>query len=233
MTDFLIISRIYLQLLSQLSKMEKVFIKSRLLVNEVPTTHLRGLHSQIDWNDRLIGILGARGTGKTTLLLQYLKLLNLPLSEAVYVSMDDVYFTKFTLLDFIEDFRQQGGKVLLLDEVHKYEGWSREIKNSYDTYKGLKIVFTGSSIIDIHKQGADLSRKSVQYELAGLSFREYLIFKNIDSYESINLKDIIKNHEKLAESYAQNFKLLFHFSEYLNIGYYLFSLRTPKPTRFE
>lgn len=208
--------------------MDKVFIKSRLLVNEVSTAHLRGLHSQIDWQDRLICILGARGTGKTTLLLQYLKLSHLPLNEAVYISMDDVHFTKNTLLDFAEDFRQQGGQVLLLDEVHKYDGWSREIKNIYDTYRDLKIVFTGSSIIDIHKQEADLSRRALQYELAGLSFREYLIFKKIGHFEPLLLNDLLKNHEELATSYTQNFKPLVHFTEYLNAGYYPFFIENPK-----
>ncbi len=185
---------------------------------------VRSLSQKIDWNDRLIGVLGARGTGKTTLLLQKLKQEFGVSSEAIYISMDDIYFTENRLSTFAEQFRQQGGKMLFIDEVHKYPDWAREIKNLYDFYSDLRIVFTGSSAIDILRQNIDLSRRAIQYELTGLSYREYLHFTNTISLSSITLSDILSRHTQIAADLSSKFKPLAHFDDYLRIGHYPFFL---------
>ena len=187
----------------------------------------RYLHEYIRWNSRLIGIKGARGTGKTTLLLQWLKLQNLPTEKAAYFSLDDLYFTNHSLKETAKDFYKQGGKVLVLDEVHKYKTWAMEIKNIYDFYPDLKIIFTGSSIIDISKQEGDLSRRALVYELPGMSFREYLSMKNIVSLSSVGLEELIKHSNNLKKQLPKDFRPLAHFQDYLNRGYYPFGLEDP------
>lgn len=139
----------------------------------------RYLFDRITWNNRLTGIKGARGTGKTTLVLQWLHRLGKTSSEAVYFSLDDLYFLSNTLVDTAETFIKHGGKVLVLDEVHKYPQWAREVKILYDRHEDLQIVFTGSSIIDISRHEGDISRRALMYELHGLSYREYLAMTGI------------------------------------------------------
>lgn len=157
--------------------MERIKLKSVFLREEMDTLHIRHLYHQIDWSDRLVGILGARGTGKTTLLLQRMKLAFPSDDTALYISLDDIYFASNTLLEVAETFRSRGGKVLFIDEVHKYSGWAREIKNIYDTYNDISIVFTGSSVIDIYQQEADLSRRAIFYELAGFPFENIYVLQ--------------------------------------------------------
>jgi predicted AAA+ superfamily ATPase len=204
--------------------MEQIIAKSNLLVQNQSLSPVRSLVDRIDWKDRLIGILGSRGTGKTTLLLQRLKREFGVGSQAVYITLDDIYFTENKLVDFVALFRQQGGKVLFIDEVHKYPEWAREIKNIYDFYKDVKIVFTGSSITDMLRQHADLSRRAVQYELTGLSFREYLNFTGTYQHEIVELSDVFKHHSEIALSIATRIKPLQHFNDYLQSGYYPFFL---------
>ncbi|MNX08337.1 ATP-binding protein [Pedobacter ghigonis] len=202
--------------------MENLQIKSNVVITEQSMDIIRPLAKSIDWNDRLIAVLGARGTGKTTLLLQRLKAEYGTSKEALYITMDDIYFTGHLLSDLAMQFRQQGGKILFIDEVHKYPNWAREIKNIYDFYKDLKIVFTGSSIIDINRQNADLSRRAVQYEMNGLSYREYLQFIGVGEFDTFNLEDILEHHVEIANSLSLKFKPLQYFNEYLRHGYYPF-----------
>lgn len=202
--------------------MENLQLKSNIVVQDQDMSITRNQASVIDWNDRLIGIMGARGTGKTTLLLQRLKGQYGFGKEAIYITMDDIYFTTNKLSDFAVQFRQQGGKILFIDEVHKYPDWAKEIKNIYDFYKDLKIVFTGSSIIDISRQNADLSRRAVQYELTGLSFREFLHFSGVARPGTISLKDLLTGHVEIAHELARKFKPLQYFGDYLRFGYYPF-----------
>ena len=202
--------------------MEKIIAKSNLLIAGQSTAFIRSLALKIDWEDRLIGILGARGTGKTTLLLQYIKQHFGIGNEAVYITLDDIYFTGNNLVDFAEKFRQRGGKILFIDEVHKYPNWALEIKNLYDFYKDLRIVFTGSSVTDLLRQNADLSRRAVQYELSGLSYREFLAFTDVVNVPPITLKDILDNHVQLAGDWIAKFKPLQYFNDYLKYGYYPF-----------
>ncbi len=202
--------------------MNELLEQSDLLVSEVSMDFSRYLLSRINWNNRLIGIKGARGTGKTTMVLQWLHQQNLPSFKAAYFSVDDMYFTVNSLLDTGRKFYLQGGKVLVLDEVHKYENWAREIKNLYDRYKDLKIIFTGSSIIDISKQEGDLSRRAIIYELFGLSYREYLKLNNIIDTKSIAFNDVVNRNFKIRQAFPQNFRPLEYFQDYLKYGYYPF-----------
>jgi predicted AAA+ superfamily ATPase len=202
--------------------MEILLEQAGHILNEVSLRFNRYLFNQIKWNSRLIGIKGARGTGKTTLALQWLKLKNLPVTQAAYFTLDDLYFTNHSLKETIAQFYKQGGKILVLDEVHKYPNWSREIKNAYDTLKGIQIVFTGSSIIDISRQEADLSRRAVMYELPGLSYREFLNLKYNMDLPKIELPDLLNNSNTLRKSMPQSFRPLMYFNEYIKTGYYPF-----------
>ena len=153
--------------------MEELLLSFRDLIDKVDTRFVRYLHDEIDWNSRLIAILGTRGVGKTTLLLQHIKLTD-TITSSLYVTADDLYFSRNTLVGLAQQFYQQGGKYLYIDEIHKYKGWSQEIKNIYDKFPELHVVYTGSSILDLEKGGADLSRRKIEYKLPGLSFREYI-----------------------------------------------------------
>jgi hypothetical protein len=167
----------------------------------------------------MIGIIGARGVGKTTMILQHIKE-NLDSKKALYVSADDMYFGENRLLDLADDFYKNAGEYLFIDEIHKYTDWSRELKNIYDSFPTLKVVFTGSSVLDILKGSADLSRRAIIYKLQGLSFREYLkFFHNYDT-EVYTLEQIINNEVKL-ESIQHPLPL---FNDYLKRGYYPFGI---------
>jgi predicted AAA+ superfamily ATPase len=198
--------------------------QSARLIANTSLDFKRYLFDLIQWDNRLIGIKGARGTGKTTLLLQWIKELQLPTEKAAYFSLDDLYFTTHSLKDTVTTFYKNGGIVLGLDEVHKYNHWSQEIKNIYDFFPDLKIIFTGSSIIDIAKQEGDLSRRALMYELTGLSFREYLAMLNIIHLPIIKLEDLLFNVTEIKKSIPLNFRPLEHFSNYLQFGFYPFGL---------
>jgi len=186
----------------------------------------RSLYKNIDWNSRLIGIKGARGTGKTTMLLQYLIQLDLPKTQKLYISLDDIYFTNHSLVEVGKAFYLQGGKILALDEVHKYPNWSQEIKNLYDRYNDLKIIFTGSSIVDITKNEGDLSRRAVMYELKGLSFREYLDLVEDIRFNELSLEEILDEDFVFSELFPSDFKPYEYFNKYLKTGYYPFFLES-------
>lgn len=180
----------------------------------------RFLLNEIDWTQRLIAIKGARGVGKTTLMLQYIKS-NLPTDDTVlYTSLDDWYFTKNSLVETAEDFVKQGGKYLFLDEVHKYPNWSIEIKNLYDQFDELKIVFTASSILEIYKGDADLSRRAVAYLLPGLSLREYILLQHKIKFKAFDLGEITKNHPQISQEISSTIKPLKMWKEYIHGGYY-------------
>lgn len=203
--------------------MEELLEISENLITGARLEFKRYLFSTIRWQNRLIGIKGARGTGKTTLLLQWLKTLDLPIRQKAYFPLDELYFTTHTLVDTIRTFHQQGGKVVVLDEVHKYPAWAQEIKNLYDRYADLQIVFTGSSIIDISRQEADLSRRALLYELKGLSYREYLNLVHQQAFAPITLPELLSPAFSVKENFAEGFKPLAYFQDYLRFGYYPFS----------
>lgn len=195
---------------------------STLRVKQVSMEFNRYLYFKINWADRLIGISGARGTGKTTLLLQRLKSLELSSDEAIYVSLDDVFFTENKLVYFAEDFFAHGGKYIFLDEIHKYSNWSQELKNIYDNLPELKIIFTSSSALDIHKGQFDLSRRALVYSLAGLSFREYLNLAFNADINTFSLEEVLNISVDQVLNVSKAGKPLSLFSTYLKTGYYPF-----------
>lgn len=214
-------NNLYLFLLFRNNTMQALFEKYYRKVDNVPLYFQRSLLGEIDWSNRFIGIKGARGAGKTTLLLQYIRFYNLPDDNGtLYVSLDDLYFTKNNLVALADQFVKEGGKYLLLDEVHRYANWSQELKNIYDDHATLKIIFTGSSLIHIEKAKADLSRRAVMYELFGLSFREYLNFTQKTTFEKISFEDILSDHVGIARSIIKEIKPLAYFKNYLQTGYY-------------
>lgn len=196
-------------------------IYTRLLA-VTPMDHFRYLYRQINWEDRLISITGVRGAGKTILLLQYIKE-NFPdKRNALYASLDNIWFTRNTLTDLVEQFTAYGGTHLFLDEVHRYPNWCIEIKNIYDSYPGLHIVFTGSSMLEIFRSNADLSRRAINYHLYGLSFREFLEFETGKKYPCLSLGEILSDHINIAANITQDIKILPLFKTYLEHGYYPF-----------
>ena len=203
--------------------MEGFFSEQRRLLENL-SDKKRYLYSRIDWDLQCIGILGARGTGKTTLMLQSIKERFGKSDKALYISVDSPYFQANSLLDFARGFYQNGGEVLFIDEIHKYPDWSVHIKSIYDTIPQIKIVFSGSSLLQIAKQKGDLSRRAIIYNLHGLSFREYLYFAHSVLFDTIQLKDIVKNHQSLAGEICKDLRILRFFKDYLKEGYYPFFL---------
>ena len=204
--------------------MDILLEQSERLISNINLNFKRYLFDTIQWDSRLIGIKGARGTGKTTLLLQWIKEQNLPTEKAAYFSLDDLYFLEHSLKETVTQFYKNGGSVLVLDEVHKYKNWSIEIKNIYDFFPELKIIFTGSSIIDISKQEGDLSRRALMYELPGLSYREYLSMLGIINLPVIGLEELLFNSAEIKKKIPPTFRPLEHFNNYLNYGYYPFGI---------
>jgi predicted AAA+ superfamily ATPase len=204
-------------------KMEKLFQFSASRINSVDTSFKRYIWNKINWNNRLIAITGARGVGKTTLLLQYIREnLNDRPDEVIYANMDDLYFSKNALVDFANEFVKKGGKYLFLDEVHKYKNWSQEIKNIYDYFPDLKIVVTGSSALDIYKGKADLSRRAILYKMQGLSFREFIALKYNYHFPVLDLDDLLNNASTKIPTILKAIKPIKLFEEYLQFGYYPF-----------
>jgi predicted AAA+ superfamily ATPase len=199
--------------------MKTLYQKFETLLRNTPIDFKRYLYENISWDSRMIGIIGARGVGKTTMVLQYIKE-NLDSKVALYVSADDMYFGENRLVDLADSFYKNAGEYLFIDEIHKYKGWSRELKNIYDSFPSLKVIFTGSSILDIIKGSADLSRRAVVYKLHGLSFREYLKLFHHHETQVFSLEQIINNEVELT-SIKHPIPL---FNDYLKRGYYPFGL---------
>ena len=198
--------------------MEQLFQYSNQLIAKVSNDFNRYVYNEINWQNRLIGLLGPRGVGKTTLVLQYMKE-NLDVSNSLYVTTEDFYFATNSLIDLAGNFVKYGGKNLFIDEIHKYPDWSRELKLIYDYHKDLKIVFTGSSVLDIKKGSFDLSRRAVVYTMQGLSFREYLgLFYQID-LPKFSLQDIL-NRQVNVPQLTHPLPL---FKKYVQEGYYPFA----------
>lgn len=201
---------------------DRLFDISNKLASSVPVNFERFLTKIIPWDQKLIGISGARGSGKTVLLLQRLKKMLAEGKNALFVSLDDIYFSENKLVYFAEDFAKDGGDYLFLDEVHKYKNWSQELKNIYDSVLGLKVVFTSSSALEIHKGSHDLSRRALIFNLRGLSFREFIELKYQIIIPSATLEQIIKNPAEKVTEINNKIKIFPYFKEYLATGYYPF-----------
>lgn len=206
--------------------MKALYQKFETLLQETSTDFKRYLYSRVPWESRMIGIIGPRGVGKTTMVLQYIKE-NLTSKNALYVSADDMYFSDSKLIDLADEFYKNAGEYLFIDEIHKYANWSRELKNIYDSYPALKVVFTGSSVLDILKGSSDLSRRALIYKLQGLSFREYLKFYHNHDIEVFSLRQIIDNEVKIA-GVRHPLPL---FKDYLRRGYYPFGVENEVDVR--
>jgi predicted AAA+ superfamily ATPase len=202
--------------------MESLITRYKNLLRSVKLDFKRNLYHQINWDARAICILGARGTGKSTLMLQYLKE-KLPENQSLYISLDDLYFKQEGLVEVAERFIQLGGKHLFLDEVHKYGDWQAAVKNLYDFYPDLKMVISGSSILPLQKSQVDLSRRLVYYELPELSFREYLALKHHIVLSPMDLNYLLINHQELSSKVIEVLPHpLAEFEQYLQYGAYPF-----------
>ncbi|MBP3762707.1 MAG: AAA family ATPase [Bacteroidales bacterium] len=198
--------------------MESLIESYKSLLYRTDTTFIRYLHDQINWQSRLVALLGTRGVGKTTMILQHIKLHDNP-DQSLYVLADDFYFASHRLFDLAQDFYRQGGKKLYIDEIHKYRNWSVEIKNIYDKLPDLQVVYTGSSILDLEQGGADLSRRKIEYVLPGLSLREYINITHSMNLAPHSLTDILHGDIDFPLRDLRPLQLL---ADYMKTGYYPF-----------
>lgn len=191
-------------------------------LSKVSLQYIRYLYEKINWNVRLIGIKGARGVGKTTMLLQRIKQTSPDGSTAFYISLDDLWFETHSLIELVEYLYTHGITHLYLDEVHRYPDWARNLKNITDNYPDLNIVYTGSSMLEIDNSRVDLSRRQTVYEMPGFSFREYLAFEKVLEFSPIPLEELLNRHVALSMEITSSIKILPWFEKYLQYGYYPF-----------
>ena len=204
--------------------METFYRTHSYLVEHTNAPVRRDLMDEIDWNDRLIGIKGTRGVGKTTFLLQYAKEKFGTDRSCLFINMNNFYFSKYTLVDFAGEFVKRGGKVLLIDQVFKYPEWSHDLRACYEKFPGLKIVFTGSSVMRLKEENPELSGIVNVYYLRGFSFREFLNLQSGNNFRAYTLQEILENHEQIAKTILRNVKPLDFFQDYLHHGFYPFFL---------
>ena len=207
--------------------LEKLFKKYQYINKKISSiTYRRYFFDIVDFNERLIGIVGARGVGKTTFLLQYLESLEIEDNKKLYFSVDSILGSDEKLFDIAETFSNLGGKVLVIDEIHKYQNFELALKEIYD-FLDIQVIFSGSSAIVLEHKKADLSRRAVLYRVKGLSFREFLELKLGKTFDPYTLHDILENHTTLAKEISKSIKPLEYFKEYLQFGYYPFYFETP------
>lgn len=194
-------------------------------LNNLSVAYRRYFHNIVDFDNRLIGIIGARGVGKTTFLLQYLQSLELPFEQKLYFSADAIDVD--SLFDIAYAFDRSGGKVLIIDEIHKYKHFEKELKKIYDML-GLQVIFSGSSAIELDHAKGDLSRRAIIYHMNGLSFREFIEIKESIQLKSYSLDDILGNHTNIAHELLSQIKPYAYWQEYLQHGFYPFYFENPK-----
>ena len=200
--------------------MDPLFTFHANVIRQISDSFTRFLYEKVNWNQRMLALKGPRGAGKTTLMLQYIKYgLKLPANKALYISADHYWFYNHTLFETAESFYLNGGRHLFIDEVHRYPQWAREMKNIYDGFPELKIVFSASSALDIFRGEADLSRRVIAYSLPGMSFREYLMLSKVADFEFFELSDIVSNHEEIVKNITDQIQPLPYFRNYLKYGY--------------
>ena len=204
--------------------METFYRTHSYLVEHTNAPVRRDLMDEIDWNDRLIGIKGTRGVGKTTFLLQYAKEKFGTDHSCLFINMNNFYFSKYTLVEFAAEFVKRGGKVLLIDQVFKYPEWSHDLRACYEMFPTLKIIFTGSSVMRLKEENPELSGIVKVYYLRVFSFREYLNLQSGNCFRAYTLQEILENHEQIAKTILRNVKPLDYFQDYLHHGFYPFFL---------
>ena len=205
--------------------MEAFFRTHEYLVDHTSAPVRRALMDEIDWNDRMIGIKGTRGIGKTTFLLQYAKDNYAPNDKrCLYINMNNFYFQGHGIADFAGEFYRRGGKVLLIDQVFKQPEWSKELRRCYDQYPTLKIVFTGSSVMRLKEENPELNGIVKSYNLRGFSFREYINLLTGNDFQPFTLDEILNNHERLIKQILPKASPVQHFQNYIHHGFYPFFL---------
>ena len=203
--------------------MEAFFRTHNYLVEHTDSPVRRRLMDEIDWNDRMIGIKGSRGVGKTTFLLQYAKEhTDVNNRKCLYVNMNNFYFQVHGISDFAGEFYRRGGRTLLIDQVFKEPNWAHELRRCYDLYPNLKIVFTGSSVMRLKEEGSELTGIVKSYNLRGFSFREFLNLQTGNNFEAYTLEDIVENHEQIVRRILPYVSPLKYFQDYLHHGFYPF-----------
>jgi predicted AAA+ superfamily ATPase len=205
--------------------MESLYKTHQYLVEHLDLPLRRKLMDEINWNDRLIGIKGSRGVGKTSFLIQYAKEHFAPSDkECLYINLNNFYFTVKTIKDFANEFQMKGGKVLLIDQVFKYPEWDSDLAYCYDNFPDLQIIFTGSSVLRLKNEHYPLTNKVVSYNLRGFSFREYVELTTGETFDFYSLDDIIRHHVDIAAKICSRVKPLAYLSDYLHHGFYPFFL---------
>ena len=199
--------------------LEKLFEKSNKILKLQNYSYKRYFYSSINFNDKMVGILGSRGVGKTTVIIQYLNSLEIPKSKKLYFSADSIITSSLSLYEIADEFCKSGGKVLAIDEIHKYKDFEKELKEIYD-FLDLKVIFSGSSALQLEHKKADLSRRAVLYRVQGLSFREFLELKLGRKFQSYTLEEILENHVDIADDIISILKPFEYFKEYLQYGYF-------------
>ena len=196
------------------------------LLGGIEVEYRRYFYDKIDFDAKMVGIIGPRGVGKTTAILQYLKTLDLPLSKKLYISADSIEIADHSLLEIAKIFEARGGEVLAIDEIHKYPDFEKELKNIYDLL-GLKVIFSGSSALRLEHTKADLSRRAILYRVQGLSYREFLELKTGESFPVYPLEEILTPHQEICLELLGRFKPFEYWEEYLRSGYYPFYFENP------
>ncbi|MBK8055131.1 MAG: ATP-binding protein [Saprospiraceae bacterium] len=203
---------------------EKLLSNQLEILNQVSDKLRRTVLDHIEWQDKLIILAGARGVGKTTIMLQRLNEIMDGGIKVLYISMDDITVSNLTLIEIAKYHLDNGGSHILIDEIHKYNNWSQELKNIYDRYKSLFVVVTGSSILEINEGQADLSRRAVKYSISGFSLREFINIESKQNFQPYSLSEIIENHEQICRQINKLINPLPFFNEYNQYGYYPFYL---------
>ena len=204
--------------------MEAFYRTHAYLVEHTNAPVRRDLMDEIDWSDRLIGIKGTRGVGKTTFLLQYAKEKFGTDRSCLFINMNNFYFSGHSIVDFANEFQKRGGKVLLIDQVFKHPEWSKELRMCYDRFPNLKIVFTGSSVMRLKEENLELRDIAKSYNLRGFSFREFLNLQTGMKFRAYSLEEILSTHEQIAKGVLSKVRPLDYFQDYLHHGFYPFFL---------
>ena len=208
--------------------MEYFFEAHKLLVGAGDVKIVRELHHEIDWSARVIGIKGFRGVGKTTFLLNFIRERYGDSRDCLYVNLNDFYFSKRRIFSFADEFYKRGGKVLVLDQIHKYPDWSDELRQCFDELPGLQLIFSSSPVLRIFEGNDDMKEIAKIYHLEGLSFREFLNYRTGSQFEKLSLSEILERHKEIVPDIIRDVRPLAYFPEYLKSGFYPYFIKNPE-----